>query len=266
MFCRLVAMQFAVVMVAGLSPTTAAEVRVTIQNLAPATGTFLTPLWVGFHDGTFDTYDLGSPASPAIERIAEDGDSQQLFASFKANAVGGIDSEIFGAGAPPVFDPGESASITFILDQNSPLTRYFSYASMIIPSNDAFIANGDPMAHPIFDPGGKFLGADFIVLGSAVRDAGTEVNDELPQNTAFFGQAIDNTGVVENGVITIHPGFNSPGSGGILDAAKFAGADFKLDGYQIARITVSLVPEPSTVVLAATGALAAAVRLRRRRH
>jgi hypothetical protein len=28
---------------------------------------------------------------------------------------------------------------------------YFSYVSMVLPSNDAFVANGDPMKHMIFD-------------------------------------------------------------------------------------------------------------------
>jgi len=77
-----------------------------------------------------------------------------------------------------------------------------------------------------------------------VNDAGTEVNDELPMNTAFFGQMTPNTGADENGVATIHPGFNAPGSGGILDDPLFANADFKASGYQIAQITVELFPKP----------------------
>jgi hypothetical protein len=50
-------------------------------------------------------------------------------------------------------------------------------------------------AHAIFDEAGNFIGADFIVLGSNVLDAGSEVNDEIPANTAFFGQMAPNTGV-----------------------------------------------------------------------
>lgn len=33
------------------------EVRVTVENLSPDAGTFLTPAWVGFHNGEFDLYD-----------------------------------------------------------------------------------------------------------------------------------------------------------------------------------------------------------------
>lgn len=33
------------------------QVIVNIENLAPQQGTFLTPVWVGFHNGNFDIYD-----------------------------------------------------------------------------------------------------------------------------------------------------------------------------------------------------------------
>jgi hypothetical protein len=141
--------------------------------------------------------------------------------------------------------------MTFALDPMASTSRFFSYASMIIPSNDAFIANGNPMAIPIFNAMGHFGGTSFIVMGSMVNDAGTEENDEIPMNTAFFGQMTPNTGVTENGVVMIHPGFHPPGSGGILDAAMFANANFKAPGYQIAGITIQVVPEPATLGLGA---------------
>ncbi len=93
---------------------------------------------------------------------------------------------------------------------------------MIIPSNDAFVANGNPLAFPIFDSAGGFLGADFTVLGSQVLDAGTEVNDELPMNTAFFGQKAPDVGVPQGGVVSLHPGFLPPSAGRILADPRFA--------------------------------------------
>ena len=53
----------------------AAMIKVTIENLAPAGGNFLTPVWVGFQDGSFDLYDLSSPAGSDLERLAEDGNA-----------------------------------------------------------------------------------------------------------------------------------------------------------------------------------------------
>jgi hypothetical protein len=139
---------------------------------------------------------------------------------------------------------------------------------MIVPSNDAFIANGNPMFFQVFDMMGGFLGGSFIVSGGMVLDAGTEVNDEIPMNTAFFGQTTPNTGTTQNGVVMIHPGFLPPGSGGILDDPMFANANFKAMGYQIAEITIEAVPEPATVGLvgAALAAAMAAGRMRRRRQ
>jgi hypothetical protein len=247
-------------------PSQALTIRVTVQNLAPANGTFQTPVWVGFHNGSFDLYDSGVPASTALERIAEDGDVGPLMAAFSAALPGATQGAIFGPGGP--FAPGETSSMDFTLDPLDLANRYFSYASMVIPSNDAFIANGNPLAFQLFGATGTFLGADFVVLGSQILDAGTEVNDEIPANTAFFGQAAPNTGVDENGVVHAHPGFLPAGSGGILDDPMFANADFTALNYQAARITISAVPDGgSTLGLlgVACGAFLGLARVSRRK-
>jgi len=122
---------------------------------------------------------------------------------------------------------------------------------MIIPSNDFFIANGNERLHPIFDEMGNFIGADFIVFGSNVLDAGSEVNDEIPGNTAFFGQQAPNTGTSENGVVTLADGFMP--NGNILSDPMFANADFTAEGFQVARIRVfaenPVFPEADPVLL-----------------
>lgn len=216
----------------------AVEVTVTIENLAPETGTYLTPTWLGVHDGSFDLYDIGAPASPELERIAEDGNADPLSSAF--TSLGFEDGVAPGPGGP--IAPGESASFTFDLDAGTG-AAYLSYTSMVIPSNDAFIANGDPMAIPIIDAFGTFIGGSTVVYGDQVRDAGTELNDELPANTAFFGQASPDTGVAEGGTVSQHPGFLAPMSGGILADAMFAAADFTAHGYRVARITVTAATE-----------------------
>ena len=218
------------------------SVTVRIENLAPPNGNFLTPFWVGFHDGSFDIYNIGAAAGAGLESLAEDGATATLSAEFLASGAGTVDGTIVSGGPIPPLPPGENTRMTFSLDPNSANSLYFSYASMVIPSNDAFVANGDPMAHRVFDDNGNFLGISFIVLasGSTVLDAGTEVNDEIPANTAFFGQAAPNTGVAEGGTVQVHPGFMPAGSGGILDDPMFSAADFTVPDYRIARITVGL--------------------------
>lgn len=229
----------------------AARVVVTIENLAPAQGNFTTPFWVGFHDGGFDLFDAGMVASAELESIAEDGVIDPLSNSFLASGAGTVDGVLFGPGGP--IAPGDTATMTFELDPNDPGSRYFSFAAMILPSNDAFLANDDPLAYQVFDANGNFVGVDFFLLGTNVWDAGTEVNDELPENTAFFGQQAPNTGVDENGVVTLHPGFLPAGSGGILDDPMYANADFTRAGYPIAQVRVSVVPVPGALLLLGSG-------------
>ena len=222
------------------------KVRVSIENLAPTNGSILTPLWVGFHDGTFDIYNRGEAASPALERIAEDGNPGPISGAFDASGAGSAQGVLFGPGAPPIIRPGESATAVFEVDDAS---RFFSYASMVIPSNDAFVANGDPLAHELIGTDGKVNDLNFFITGADVLDAGTEVNDEIPANTAAFGQAADDTGVVEGGVVESHGGLLDASEGGILASADFANADFTIDGYPLAQIRVSAVPIPGAVVL-----------------
>jgi hypothetical protein len=226
---------------------TQTEVIVTIENLAPEQGTFLTPVWVGFHNGNFDIYDRGRPASPGLERIAEDGDFSLISQEFTLSEKGSVDGAIAGTQgiADGPIDPGEIATATFTLDSDNPNSQFFSYLSMVIPSNDAFIGNDYPNAIPIFDDEGNFIGADLIVYGNRVLDAGTEVNDEAEATTAFLGQTVANTGVTQNGVVDLHPGFLEGGR--ILtgdSSSSTTNADFTAPDYQVARITVSTVEQP----------------------
>jgi hypothetical protein len=235
----------------------AVEITVTIENLAPADGNWLTPVWGGFHDGGYDLFDPGSAASPGLERIAEDGNAMVLREEFGAGAPSGVDGMIGGA---PIA-PGDVVTQTFTVDAAN---RFFSYASMVLPSNDAFVGNADAMGVAVFGEDGTFTGADFFLTGDMVWDAGTEVNDELPENTAFFGQAAPDTGVPEGGVVALHPGFlgslGNPGTPSILGDPQFAGADFTIPGYPIARVTI--VPAPGALALLGLAGLAGPRRRR----
>ncbi len=230
-------------------------VRVGIKNSSSTNGTFLTPFWVAFHDGVFDTYNLGESASPGLEQISEDGDSTTLSQEFAAIGSG-FDSVITnpdGFAGAPLFDPGFVSQQVFDLDASN---RYFSYATMVLPSNDAFIANGNPKGHELFDENGRFNSLNINVYGSQVRDAGTENNTE--SDAPFFNQSAPNTGETSNDVVTVHPGFN--GSVGNPDGSPqvFLGgtnppgftfdpeaADFTIEGSKVAEINVSRLVDGS---------------------
>ncbi|MFN6498310.1 MAG: spondin domain-containing protein [Nostoc sp. DedQUE01] len=227
-----------------LTPTSSAvsvTLKVSIQNLAPEKGTFLTPLWFGIHNGTFKIYEQGkSLANPRLEFLVEDGLTEPFAEFFSESGSGLAQGTIFGGPARPIapIAPGQTASVTLTVNKNQISTsQYFSYATMVIPSNDAFIANDNPLEHKIFDRDGNFIPTSFVVTGAEVNDAGTEVNDENPTNTAFFGQQVPNTGIPEEeGVVLQHPGFIQ--NGPILSDSRFINADFTVPGYQIARITI----------------------------
>ena len=233
------------------------RVLVTIENLAPRSGTFQTPHWVGFHDGTFDIYDGNTPADndpvPAdprrsVERLAEDGNTGPIIETFAEIQPTGIDGTIPGPNG--ALGPGEITSQSFVLDSHNLAHRYFSYASMVLPSNDFWYANGNPLQHAVFDDSGNFIAEDFFVTNDNLLDAGTEKNDEVPENTAFFGQSTPDTGVDEGGVILDFRGddgepqftFIPKGSGGVLDDPRFAMADFNKNGYSVVKISFKAFP------------------------
>jgi len=106
----------------------------------------------------------------------------------------------------------------------------------------------------IFDENGNFVAQSFFVAGSEALDAGTEVNDEIPANTAFFGQAAPNTGVDENGsigsigsdlpetgFIPVNP--NDPAVT-ILETPRFAEANFRQRGFSFLKFTFSAQAAP----------------------
>mgnify|MGYP001546089360 CR=1 FL=1 len=59
------------------------QVRVTVTNNAPANGVALTPVWIGFHDGSFDSYNGGLTSQLGLERLAEDGNNATISSDFR---------------------------------------------------------------------------------------------------------------------------------------------------------------------------------------
>ena len=237
----------------------AVEIQVDFTNDAPAGGTYLTPAWVGFHDGSFDTFDAGAGASAALEALAEDGNTGPLFASF-ASADG-------MAGGAPVA-PGATVSTVVSVDADGS-DDFFSFASMVLPSTDYFIGNDSPTATSIAGLlDGTFSQVTISVIG--VFDAGTEVNtfDTSAGNPLFGipgGQGVPGEGTAENGLVTLVtvPYGNYPDPGVDISGLDFSTYD------SVATFTLSVVPIPVPaalpLMLSAVGGLAFTHRRSRRR-
>lgn len=263
-FLAIVAVAFLLVPVAPADGQQQLEIRVT--NLQPADGLFFTPVWFGIHDGSFDLFNSGSPASTALEALAEEGIVSGLQSDFAASQTGQLQGVITGPagfgsgmGQPPVIDPGETATV-IVTVPNTVTGRFFSYASMVIPSNDAFIGNGNPLAIQLFDGSGNFTGpVSFDVTGGMFYDSGTEVNDGM--GAAFSTNG--GTSTTENGVVQLHPGlqnFLGTGTAAGTTINSLPGA-----GTSTLRFTITAVPEPGVSALLAgmVTCLAAAGRRRR---
>ena len=220
---------------------------ISIENLSDSIGLANTPVWVAAHDGNFDVASLGETAADfgGLELIAEEGQTTELIARFSADGNGhqSVIAAPDGFPGAPVFEPGEIASGELTIDDTTS-SPYFSFASMVIPSNDAFIANLDPLAYRLFDSAGDFLGPRSIVIyGSQIWDAGTELND--PSGGAAFSAA-GGISADEDGVIARHLGLDGfvdtdLANGEILDRAFGANTP-------IARITISQMSAPSNPI------------------
>lgn len=257
-------------LLAGSAQATVVEVEV--SNLFNDGGLALTPVWVGFHDGSFDSFDVGSAASSSVQALAEGGDVSGVMADFAASNANGEQGAVFAPGGfagAPVFEPGESAtSGTF--DINATDSGYFSFLSMLIPTNDAFIGNDSGTAYSLFDMNDEFVGLDILVLGSQVWDSGTELNTGF--GSPFLIGADAESRQDENGVVSQHAGLTVLANGlSIFGGNTPAGysidqvaADFTAQGFEVARITVNQVPVPASAGLFAIGMLGLAGFKRRK--
>ena len=259
--------------IAAATGAHAEAVSVTIENTMTSDGFFFTPFWIAAHDGSFNTYNSGEFSSnfAGLTQLAETGNTAPLSASFAsspAGLAGGAQATVTASafdGDAPVFSPGEST--TFSLDVgDASVNRYFSFASMVIPSNDLFVANADSVAYQLFDELGNFTGETVIeIYGRDVNDNGSEVNSA--GNDAAFS-ANDGQSLPEFAVIRDF--FSDSADADYLDSfigsntanGATIGSTFGADDL-IARITITQVPAPSSAaVLMGSGLML----MRRRRN
>ncbi len=254
-------------LLAAASTAQAVQVRVTVQNLAPANSVSLAPFRLGFGHGTFDAFDNNQPAfllgaatiaDAPIVTIAEGGSGATWFPAFQSAEPNADLGSVVGPVIGP-FLPGQTNSAIFDID---PMNRFFTFGTMIVPSNDHFLGNDNPMAFEVFDAGGNLVLSSITEDASRIWDAGSET--ENPANAAFLVGGVNDQRENENLPVT----FN------FADLAAFNGlttpAGYTFDSSLLSantpvlRVSFAVVPEPSSVALVAFGGVALAT-LRRRR-
>ncbi len=126
-------------------------------------GVILTPPIFSLSRDKINVFTLGEPASLGLEMVAEGGATDELRAELEAEGV----QDLFQMMAPVM--PGATITVRLEGDRKSRL----NVASMLLPTNDGFVAMNGPRVF-------KKSGAKVFYLKA--YDAGTEENDETCAN------------------------------------------------------------------------------------
>ena len=137
----------------------ATEFEVTVTNLTR--GQQFTPILLASHKAGVRLFELGSPASPQLKTLSEEGNVAPLTVLLLGNPDV---CDVVNSGA--LLGPGQS--VTQQVGTRDSFDNV-SVAAMLIPTNDGFFAVNDAEG-----PNGQ----DTITLYSPAYDAGTERNDE----------------------------------------------------------------------------------------
>jgi|JI8StandDraft_2_1071088.scaffolds.fasta_scaffold04035_6 hypothetical protein len=231
------------------------NVTVTVENLAPANSIAFAPLHVGFHNGTFDAFNLGAAATEPIISVAEGGAGGAWQAAFAAADPTATRGTVGG-----LLLPGATRSLTLQVDTT--LNPHFTFSGMVVPSNDFFIGNDSPTEYRLFDAAGSLTLPFISVRADEIWDAGSELFD--PAAAAFVGN--NDLRTPQNGVVNFNfselSGFNglTTGAGYIFNSGLSAADEV----YRI-RFDVARVSEPGSLAVLAAGLFSMGFVARRRR-
>ena len=247
----------AIVLTTLTAPAQAAVgVRITIQNLSPTNSISFAPLRYGFNSGVFDSFNVGATATTPIISVAEGGSGSAWFPAFAAADPTAVLGSLGGA-----LTPGSTVQSGIItVDPN--VNAFFTFGSMVIPSNDFFIGNDDPQEYRLFDANGRLALKSINVTASEIWNAGSEAFD--PANAAFLVGGTNSLRTPENGVV----GFNFSELAGFNGLTTAAGYEFSSGlraNQNVYRISFSATPEPGTWAMMILGFGATGWSLRRRR-
>ena len=113
-------------MVLPLGQAMAAEFTVTVKNLT--NGIYFTPLLITAHDGNTHLFETGSPATPALQAMAEGGDIFELL-----KIVGGEDRDTKANPAGGLLSPGWTVLRYEVKAPDGQVLTWAMMASVVAP-------------------------------------------------------------------------------------------------------------------------------------
>jgi hypothetical protein len=221
------------------------SITVTAQNTSAPNGIAFAPLRIGFGSGVFDAFNLGQAATAPIISVAEGGSGSAWFPAFNAAEPTAVTGTVGG-----LLLSGQTASATFSVDNL--LNQFFTFAAMVVPSNDLFIGNDDPTEYRLFDAAGNLRLSSISVFASEIWDAGSEQLD--PANAAFVQGGDNDRRTPQNSVVSFNFGelaaFN-----GLTTGAGYTFNSNLSANQEVFRITFSQaqVPLPGGMALVLAG-------------
>lgn len=243
-------------LIADVAGAAQVNVVVTLRHLAPANSVSFAATHVGFHNGGFDAFNNGQIATAPIISVAEAGTGVAWRQAFAAADPGATIGTIAGQ-----LRPGDSRSSTFLVDTAA--NPFFTFAAMVIPSNDFFIGNDSPTQYRLFDGAGNLLISSISQTAGQIWDAGSEAFDTA--NAAFIVGSTGSQRTPQNGLVSLE--FNElAGFDGLVTGAGYTFRSALLADtpiYQIEFATTP-IPIPAPIGLMAAGLLAMGAVARRR--